>query len=72
MNKCLSLVHLITICSLPFHMASAQTELPQARIVNLSIDSEQVLVLHVRPGYVSSVRVLGEVSPVALGGPGSL
>jgi hypothetical protein len=36
MNKCLSLVHLITICLLPFHMASAQTELPQARIVNLS------------------------------------
>ena len=27
MNKCLSLVHLITICFLPFHMASAQTEL---------------------------------------------
>jgi soluble lytic murein transglycosylase-like protein len=37
MNKCLSLVHLITICFVPFHMASAQTELPQARIVNLSV-----------------------------------
>ena len=71
MNKCLSLVHLITICLLPFHMASAQTELPQARIVNLSIDPEQVLVLHVRPGYVSSVRVLEEVSSVVLGDPGA-
>jgi hypothetical protein len=71
MNKCLSLVHLITICFLAFYMASAQTELPQARIVNLSIDPEQVVVLHVRPGYVSSVRVLEEVSSVVLGDPGA-
>jgi hypothetical protein len=71
MNKCLSLVHLITICFLPFRMASAQSELPQARIVNLSIDPEQVVVLHVRPGYVSSVRVLEEVSSVVLGDPGA-
>ena len=71
MNKCLSLLHVITICSLPFHMASAQTELPQARIVNLSIDPEQVVVLHLRPGYVSSVRVLEEVSSVVLGDPGA-
>ena len=33
-----------------------QTEMPQARIVKLSIEPEQVVVLHVRPGYVSSVR----------------
>src|ERR1700758_867454 len=71
MNKCLSLVHLITICFLTFHMVSAQTELPQARIVNLSIDPEQVVVLHLRPGYVSSVRVLEEVSSVVLGDPGA-
>ena len=56
MNKCLSLVHLITACFLPFHIAAAQTELPQARIVTLSVGADQVLVLHVRPGYVSSVR----------------
>lgn len=71
MNKCLSLVHLITICVLVSHLVSAQSELPQARIVNLSVDPEQVLVLHVRPGYVSSVRVLEEVSSVVLGDPGS-
>src|SRR5208283_6173276 len=71
MNKCLSLVHLITICFLPFHMASARTELPQARIVSLNIDLEQVVVLHLRPGYVSSVRVLEEVSSVVLGDPGA-
>jgi hypothetical protein len=71
MNKCLSLVHLITISFLVPTVVSAQTELPQARIVNLSVDPEQVLVLHVRPGYVSSVRVLEEVSSVVLGDPGS-
>src|ERR1700678_1631068 len=71
MNKCLSLVHLIAVCFLAFHMASAQSELPQARIVNLSIDPQQVVVLHVRPGYVSSVRVLEEVSSVVLGDPGA-
>jgi type IV secretory pathway VirB9-like protein len=71
MNKCLSLVHLIMIGLLPFGIAAAQSELPQARIVNLSVDPEQVLILHLRPGYVSSVRVLEEVSSVVLGDPGA-
>src|ERR1700691_5352159 len=71
MNKCLRLVHLITSCLLLVSMASAQAELPQARIVNLSINPEQVVVLHVRPGYVSSVRVLEEVSSVVLGDSGA-
>src|SRR5215831_6831003 len=71
MNKCLSLVHLITVCLLSFGMSAAQTELPQARIVNFNVDPEQVLVLHLRPGYVSSVRVREEVSSVVLGDPGS-
>lgn len=71
MNKCLSLVHLITTCFLISHLVLAQNELPQARIMNLIADPEQVTVLHVRPGYVSSVRVLEEVSSVVLGDPGS-
>ena len=71
MNKCSSLVHLITISFLVSHSLSAQTELPQARIVNLSLDPERVLVLHVRPGYVSSVHMLEEVSSVVLGDLGS-
>jgi hypothetical protein len=71
MKICLSLVHLITIGLLLPHITLAQTELPQARIVNLNVDPEQVVVLHLRPGYVSSVRVLEEVSSVALGDPGS-
>ena len=71
MKICLSLVHLITIGLLFPHITLAQTELPQARIVNLNVDPEQVVVLHLRPGYVSSVRVLEEVSSVVLGDPGS-
>jgi hypothetical protein len=71
MNKCLSLVHLITIAFLPFQMALAQTELPQARIVTLNVDQGQALLLHLRPGYVSSVRVLEDVSSVVLGDPGA-
>lgn len=71
MKKCLSLVHLITIGLLPFNLAARQSELPQARILNLSVDPAQVLVLHLRPGFVSSVRVLEEVSSVVLGDPGA-
>ena len=71
MKNCLSLVYLITIGLLLPHITFAQTELPQARIVNLNVDPEQVVVLHLRPGYVSSVRVLEEVSSVVLGDPGS-
>ena len=71
MNKCLSLVHLLASTFSFLLLASAQNQLPQARIVNLSVDPEQVLVLHLRPGYVSSVRVLEEVSSVVLGDPGS-
>jgi hypothetical protein len=71
MNKCLSLVHLILIGLLPLNLAAGQNELPQARILNLSVDPAQVSVLHLRPGYVSSVRVLEEVSSVVLGDPGA-
>jgi len=72
MKICLSLVHLTTVSLLLLHIASAQADLPQARIVSLNVDPEQVVVLHLRPGYVSSVRVLEEVSSVVLGDPGLL
>src|SRR5260370_14240680 len=71
MKICLSLVHLTTIGFLLPHMALAQADLAQARIVSLNVEPEQVVVLHLRPGYVSSVRVLEEVSSVVLGDPGA-
>src|SRR5258708_12990609 len=71
MKVCLSLVQLTTARLLLLHIASAQSDLPEARIVSLSVDPEQVVILHLRPGYVSSVRVLEEVSSVVLGDPGA-
>jgi hypothetical protein len=71
MNRSLSLMHVITIHLLGFQVMLAQTGLPEARIVTLSVDPGQAVVLHLRPGYVSSVRVLEDVSSVVLGDPGN-
>jgi hypothetical protein len=71
MNKCSTLMLLITPCFLLSPLLPAQDQLPQARIMNLSVGSKQVLVLHTRPGYVSSVRVLEDVSSAVPGDPGS-
>jgi hypothetical protein len=71
MNTSLSLLHVITMCLLPFQAMLAQTGLPEARIVTLSVDPGQAVILHLRPGYVSAVRVLEGVSSVVLGDPGS-
>lgn len=43
--------------------------LPEARIVRLTLDTQIVTVLHLRPGCVSSVRVPEDVSSVVLGNP---
>jgi len=61
----------LTIALLLPQAAYPQSGAPQARIVNLSVESDQVLELHLQPGYVSSVRVLEDVSSVVLGDPGS-
>lgn len=57
-------------------VAVAQTQpqgqpaiLPDARVSSFTIGAEPVTVVHVRPGYVSSVRVPEEVSSVAVGDP---
>jgi hypothetical protein len=71
MKICLALVHLITVSFLLSEIASAQADLPQARIVSLNVDPAQVLLLHLHPGYVSSVRVLEDVTSVVLGDPGA-
>jgi hypothetical protein len=71
MIRSLSLVHVVTICLLLFQAMLAQTGPPEARIVTLSVDPGQAVVLHLRPGYVSSVRVLEDVSSVVLGDPGT-
>jgi hypothetical protein len=55
MNKCLSLVHLITACFMPFHMAMAQTELPQARTAAMT--SPFKLSLNMRLGRPRAQRI---------------
>jgi hypothetical protein len=71
MKICFRLLHLAAIALVSLERAYPQTETPRARIVNLTIEPEQVLELHVQPGYVSSVRVLEDVSSVVLGDPGA-
>ena len=69
MKMCLSLVHVTTLVFVLALAASAQADLPQGQIVTLNLDPQNVTVLHLRRGYVSSVRLPEEVSSVVLGGP---
>src|SRR5579864_4674420 len=45
--------------------------LPEGRVSSLTIGVEAITVLHVRPGYVSSVRLPEDVSSVVIGDPKS-
>jgi hypothetical protein len=63
-----SLVHLTALCFLICETL-AQNDPPQAHIVSLALDSQSVTVLHLHPGFVSSVRLPEEVSSVVLGDP---
>jgi hypothetical protein len=65
-----SLVHLTALCFLTYG-GMAQNEPPQAHIVSLLLDPQSVTVLHLHPGFVSSVRLPEEVSSVVLGDPGA-
>ena len=65
----LSLVYLITFASILAAVASAQVDLPKAQIVSLTLDPESVTVLHLRRGFVSSVRLPEAISSVVLGDP---
>src|ERR1051326_2015138 len=49
--------------------ALAQNEPLHAHIVSLSLNPQSVTVLHLHPGFVSSVRLPEEVSSVVLGDP---
>lgn len=63
-----SLMYLTALCFLTCG-AMAQNEPPQAHIVSLTLDPQSVTVLHLHPGFVSSVRLPEEVSSVILGDP---
>ncbi len=69
MKICRILLNLLLLAS-----AFAQTRLVEdngthPRIERLTLDAQNVTVLHLRPGYVSSVRLPEEVSSVVVGDP---
>jgi len=71
MKICGILVHLITLSYCLAQSGSPPGVLPDARIVRLTLDTQSVTVLHLRPGYVSSIRLPEDVSSVVLGNPGT-
>jgi hypothetical protein len=71
MKICWIFVHLITLSYGFAQVDSPPRVLPDARIVRLTLDAQSVTVLHLRPGYVSSVRLPEDVSSVVLGNPGT-
>jgi hypothetical protein len=71
MKICWIFVHLITLSYCLAQADSPPRGLPDARIVRLILDTQSVTVLHLRPAYVSSVRLPEDVSSVVLGNPGT-
>jgi hypothetical protein len=71
MKMCFSLVYLLTLGTAFAQAAAAQAGLPNAQIVTLSLDPQDITVLRLRRGFVSSVRLPEEVSSVVLGDPGA-
>jgi len=71
MKLCWICVHLITLSYGFAQVDLPPRVLPDARIVRLILDTQSVTVLHLRPGYVSSVRLPEDVSSVVLGNPGT-
>src|SRR5882724_6464742 len=70
MKICLTMVYLLTLTT-TLAQSAPQAELPKAQIVTLSLDPQNVTILHLRRGFVSSVRLPEEVSSVVLGDPGA-
>jgi len=68
MNKCWLFLYLIAL-TYGFAQASKPQAIPEARIVRLTLDPQSVTVLHLRPGYVSCVRLPEDISTVVLGNP---
>lgn len=60
--------YLITL-SCCFGQADRPQPLPEARVVRLTLDPQSVTVVHLRPGYVSCVRLPEDISTVVLGNP---
>ncbi len=71
MKICWLFVYLTTVTAGFTQVDPSPPVLPEARIARLTLDSQIVTVLRLRPGYISSVRVPEDVSSVVLGNPGT-
>jgi len=62
---------LVYVITLPHAFAQVDRPkvLPEGRIVRLALDAQGVNVLHLRPGFVSCVRLPEDISTVVLGNP---
>jgi hypothetical protein len=69
MKICWIFVYLITMTCAFAQGDPPPRVLSEARIVRLTLDTQTVTVLHLRPGFVTSVRVPEDVSSVVLGNP---
>src|SRR5258707_8891056 len=68
MNKCWFFLYPIAL-TYSFAQATKPQVIPEARIVRLTLDPQNVTLLHLRPGYVSCVRLPEDISTVVLGNP---
>ena len=64
-----SLVHVITCVLISVSFTSAQMSAPSAQIATLTLDPQRVSVLHLKRGFVTSIRLPDPVSSVVLGDP---
>jgi hypothetical protein len=70
MNTRWLFLYLIALAS-SFGQTDKPQAIPEGRIARLSLDPQTVTLLHLRPGYVSCVRLPEDVSTVVLGNPGT-
>jgi type IV secretory pathway VirB9-like protein len=71
MKLSFSLFHVTAVAWLISQCGLAQTGTSSAQIVTLALNPRDVTVLHLRKGYVSSVRLPEEVTSVVVGDPGT-
>ena len=69
MKICRILLNLLMLASAFAQTRTAEDTGPHPRVGRLTLDAQNVTVLRLKPGYVSSVRLPEEVSSVVVGDP---
>lgn len=69
MKMCWIFLHLLIVGSMLGQAQPQSGTLPNPRVLSLTLGSESVTVVYLRPGFVSSIRLPEEVSSVVIGDP---